>query len=442
MGINYMSNYMIIDLETGIQEHIGRKGCYLVNKIVALVMKEANKSPIATLDYTSLYWRLASDPGIEILVGHNIKFDLLHLWKDGAIQLWLKGGGKIWDTQLVEYMLSGQRHKYPALRDIAVNKYRCPEREKKMEKYWNNNGNWFYEGRILPGLEKEFQEWLSKNPHTTNHAPRSYYGQSRSIRWIDTPIDTKDIPTELVLDDVNYDGMDTEAVMLKQVAEAKRIGMYNLIMLEMEGLLATTEMEYNGVYVNQEILERNKIELEEEIALINVQLKNLAPNVDNFKSTQQISRLFFGGTEKIKIDEPILNELGLPVVTKTGINRGKVKTRKVDKLVTSEGLGLKPFKEWEQKKEGIYRTDEGVLQIIAQRLDTIPGKIATLMLRSRGLNKLLSTYYVGTEKFIHLDDSCVHQQLCHCGYENKGEVGGGTGTGRLSCKAPNMQNQA
>lgn len=383
-----------MDLETGIKEHIGRKGCYLVNSIVAIGMKEVNKSAFVSLDYSQLYWRLASSCGIGILVGHNIKFDLLHLWKDEALQMFLRNGGRIWCTQLAEFMLTGQRHKYPALRDIAVNKYGCPEREKKMEAYW------------------------------------------------DQGIDTTDIPEELVLEDVKYDVLDTEAIMLKQVAAAKKIGMYDIIMEQMEALLATTEMEYNGVYVNQDILNANKGQIQIDIVETNNKLAKLAPNVDNFASPQQLSRLFFGGNEKVIVNEPILNELGMPILTKTGPNRGQVKTKKITKLVYDMGLGLKPLDNWKQKKEGIYKTDESVLQIISQRLETIAGQIAELMLKSRGLGKLLGTYYEGTAKYIHSEDSSVHSQLCHCGYEDRSGVKGGTGTGRLSSTKPNMQNQS
>lgn len=399
--------YLVIDLETGIKEHIGRNACYLINDVVAAVLK--NKSidlHFMSSDIDHIVNKIPDNIGI--IVGHNIKFDLQYLWKSKRLQSLLKKGLKIWDTQLAEFMLTGQRHKYPALRDIAVNKYGCPEREKRMEAYWKQG------------------------------------------------IDTKNIPEDIVLYDVKYDGIDTESVLLHQVAQAKKIGMFDLIMLQMDGLLATTEMEFNGVFVNQSILETNKKDIENEIELINNGLKELAPDVENFNSTQQLSRLFFGGEEKIKVDEPILNELGLAEVVKSGVNRGKIKTKKVEKIIYKPGLGLKPLDEWQQKKEGIYRTDEGVLQILASwfRDDeeakhlgiTHPNgvkakRIADLMLKVRGLNKLLGTYYEGTQRFIHKGDSCVHQQLAHCGYENNGHVAGGTGTGRLSCTKPNMQNQ-
>ncbi len=389
--------YLVIDLETGITEHIGRKGCFLVNPIVAATLKNGSISKSFMTTGADDVMSQVPD-SIGVLVGHNIKFDLLYLWGSKRLQNMFVNGLRIWDTQLAHYMLSGQRDKYPALRDIAVTRYGQPERTKHMEEYWKKG------------------------------------------------IDTKDIPTELVLEDVKYDGIDTEAIMLQQVAEARKMGIYRLIMESMEGLLATTEMEFNGIHVNQVILNVNKRNLESEIVKINAKLQQLAPEVDNFSSPTQISKLFFGGDEKVVTDEPILNELGEPTLTKTGPNRGQVKTKKVTTVVYKAGLNLAPLDAWAQKRAGIYRTDEGVLQTIVSWFDDsqegidrgtatengIRAKnIAQNMLKLRGLNKLVSTYYDGTLKYLHSEDSSVHANYNHCS----------TDTGRLSCNKPNMQNQ-
>jgi len=80
--------------------------------------------------------------------------------------------------------------------------------------------------------------------------------------------------------------------------------------------------------------------------------------------------LFFGGNIKVAVNVPILNELGVATLIKTGPNRGQVKTKK--ELINHfiPGLGLKPLPAWKMKKEGIYKTDESVLKIIAERADT------------------------------------------------------------------------
>lgn len=205
-----MTQYLCIDLETGITEGYGRKGNPWLNPIIAIGLCQAKRT--TTLYYTdtaacSKWWTYLQS--IETLVGHNIKFDLLYLWKQPWLQDWIKQGGKIYDTQLAEYILTGQQAKFAALRKIAVEKYGCKEREKKMEKYWEQG------------------------------------------------IDTKDIPKELVLEDVTWDVLDTEAIYLQQLQKAKELGMTKLIELQNDALLATCEMEANGLKVNPEILRNN-----------------------------------------------------------------------------------------------------------------------------------------------------------------------------------------
>lgn len=233
-----MSNsYLILDLETGSHESYLRKGNPFDprNKIVAVGIKVQGYDEPYALDNTegrglNRFEKILTNPlqeKVTVIVGHNIKFDLLYLWNNKVLQNWLKAGGKIYDTQLGEYILSGQRHKYPSLREIAVNKYGCKERPKHMEEYW------------------------------------------------DRGIDTSDIPKELVLEDVENDVLDTEQILLQQIPELKKQGMYQLAIQSMEGLLATTEMEANGLYINREIFQSNKQRLQEEIKEIESDLETL-----------------------------------------------------------------------------------------------------------------------------------------------------------------------
>src|SRR5690606_4256827 len=53
--------------------------------------------------------------GVKLLVGFNIKFDLLHALQDSdnveAWMDWVAGGGMVWDCQLAEYLLNGMGQK-------------------------------------------------------------------------------------------------------------------------------------------------------------------------------------------------------------------------------------------------------------------------------------------------------------------------------------------
>lgn len=149
----------------------------------------------------------------------------------------------------------------------------------------------------------------------------------------------------------------------------------------------------------------------------------------NLSSANQLSILLFGGTIKVEIAEPVLNELGQPVVFKSGQKRGQVKTKNMVKELYIKGMALRPLKEWETKKEGIYSTNESVLKVIAQREDTDAGKLASIMLKIREKEKLLSTYYIGFEELLHTD-SCIHGSINHVS----------TDTGRTSSSKPNLQN--
>lgn len=255
-------SYLVLDFETGIKTKHKRKGNPWYNKLVAAGYKYQDTPDASTVYFSDWNCKnfderfeleLKEDlKGVTRLVGHNVKFDLLYIWKYNSFQEWLLNGGKIYDTQLAEYMLTGQRHKFPALRDIAVNKYSCKSREKYMEQYWNNKKGWV----SIDG----------------------YLGSKNEVggKEVIGPIDTKDIPRELVLEDVKWDVLDTERIMKCQLHEAKRIGMYQLILEEMEGLLATTEMEYNGIFINQEIKNRNQIQLKQEIKEIDKEIYEIA----------------------------------------------------------------------------------------------------------------------------------------------------------------------
>lgn len=148
----------------------------------------------------------------------------------------------------------------------------------------------------------------------------------------------------------------------------------------------------------------------------------------NFNSPKDVSMLFFGGTKKVSVAEPLLNELGEQTLIKSGPNRGKVKTKLIDKEIHIKGFGLMPSCEWKTKRIGVYKTGEEVLKCLANDKGDA-GKIARLMLKLREKEKLLSTYYIGTEKFLHVDD-CLHPNYQHVL----------TDTGRLSCNKPNVQN--
>lgn len=313
-------SYLIIDIETGIKEAFGRKAHFLKNNIVAIGLKNQQEGKIKYLGNEKL-----TDLKIDedILVGHNLKFDLLYLWGFQGFQDFLKRGGIVYDTMLAEYFITAQQHKFPGLREIAVLKYGCAKREKLMEKYWEQG------------------------------------------------VDTIDIPTNLVLADLEADVFDTESIYLGQLNiltdQQKR-----LLKVQNNLLLSTIEMEYNGFMINRELLEQNQLELEAQLSVATNRLEELTKPYNikdfNYGSNDQLSLLLFGGEMKQIVKEPVLNPDGSYYTFKSGKREGEIKLQNVTKLDKIKGLNIKPKKAWETKKKGIYATNESVLQEILKEL--------------------------------------------------------------------------
>lgn len=382
--------YLVLDLETGSKEAYKRRGNPWINKIVSIGYANNNKA-------ISEYY---TDPGFDtiphylhettVIVGHNIKYDLLYLWKIEKFQDWLKQGGKIWDTQLVEYILTAHQEKFVALRDVCVRKYGCKEREKKMEAYWEQG------------------------------------------------IDTFDIPKELVIEDVTQDVLDTEQIYLQQIIKAEELGMTPLIKLQMDALLSTTEMESNGIPVNKDTLSTNKALLIAErdicdtslLEMIKPYWKNVKEPL-NLASPAQLSLLFFGGKLTQIRKEPVLDIDGNFVTIKSGINKGSVKLKKQPYDIEIEGLGVSPKEEWFSVKGHQYSTKEEVMQYLVDELpiNTDAYKIAKQLLTSRQLTKQITTYYEAVLETMY-PDGMVRSKFSHAA----------TATGRTTSSGPNVQN--
>lgn len=390
-------NYLVLDLETTSKTVKKRKGNFIYNTILCSGYKYQNKEAYSS-DKDYITKGFLSD--VNRIIGHNIKYDLLHIWRNEELQSYFKTGGQVWDTQLTEYILSGQLFKYPGLRSIAVDRYGCKERSKNLEAY-----------------------------------------------KIGKDLDTTLIPIEELLEDVQGDVLDTEQVALGQLKLCKENGMMHLVKAQMDAILATTEMEFNGMYINKKILQANK---EHFVSLLEEANKNIQEIANQYlpdfnpKSPSQVSLLLFGGILKTKEKEQI-------GVFKSGINKDKPKYKNVIIENKIKGLSVMPLKSWKGTKEGQYITNESILKQIYKRISSnsydaiLPKNLTDAymfcreMLKSRELNKGIDAYYTTTEEFISDHDSCVHPEYSHCGYERGDDAGGGTATGRLSCRHPNAQ---
>ena len=370
----------VLDLETTIHNTIGNNKASPhspANRVVYTGLRENSTNRI----HPSFYgcWDL------EMLIGHNIKFDLLYLMRKKGSREWMKTG-KIWDTQLAEYILTGQQHQWASLDDLSK-KYGGTLKDDRLKEFWNNG------------------------------------------------ISTEDIDPTIVIPYLENDLENTEIVAVAQMQEAYDRGLLPLINSQMDALLATTEMEYNGLTFDTHgaLTELNYLNIEfnrlkaQLLSYMEAELPETS--IPNIESKDQLSAVLFGGTVPTKVTIELENPDGTPLLYKTGAKKGKVKTRKVSVLQKVNGLGIVPKNEWATKKAGVFKTDEEVLKELSNCKNKPVAEFTELLLKYRTLSKEINTYYKPLINLV-FPDGKIHGNLNHCA----------TATGRLSSTNPNLQN--
>lgn len=392
MNKDHSEKYLVLDIEndtanSGFKRNAGN---FLFDNIVMIGFKRPKQTATYSEDVINQLGVELNNTTTRIVVGHNLKHDLLFLLSAESLRAWLENGGEIWDTQLAEYYLTSFQHSYPALRDIAVNKYNCLPREKKMELYWEQGKQ------------------------------------------------TSEIPKELVIEDVTADVSDTESIYLKQIERAQQLGIFEVLTAQMNALLATVEMEYNGFYVDAHVLHRNKEELITKLTPIKIRhdeivSKYMDVELYTAQPKKGLHTLFFGGTLE-KVEKAVeLDADGVPKIYKSGNNKGQVRLFNKKTLLNITGFGVKAIDEWKTEK-GNISIDESVLKNIILAVETSHKhkdllEFCKLMLDIRDLEKQISTYYESVQDLIY-PDSRIRGKFHHCK----------TITGRLSSSDPNLQN--
>ena len=446
--------YLVIDLETTIKRHLKRAASpfHPDNAAVIHITKRAGAPtrvdflPQFTDPTAPKVWPLHITDDIDVIVGHNLKFDLLYMWHLPELRSFLKRGGKIWDTQYVEYLLQGQQaHVQMCSLDSIVESYG---------------------GHLKPDVVK------------------AHWKQG---------ICTRDIHKDILLEYSTGDGDNTEAVYLGQLEKAAKMHKNTVRMIEqrMDGLLGTTEMEYNGLQANKEEGDRQQAELATKLKGLTEQLEQYLPELPpeftfNWQSRYHKSYLIFGGVAKYEKWTQDLDENGQPGycmlgarqplfggepvpseecelrpdgillwrgctqdVFKSGKQAGAGKFKKVKVPDPTRPKGAKrdyyikfqgyttPKTEWiaggtDAKGGPLYSSAEEVIEALGKR--DVP--FLKLMAERQSLTKDLGTYYwqedpkTGERKgmltLINEFDGKVHHQLNHTS----------TVTTRLSSNAP------
>lgn len=310
----------------------------------------------------------------DLLLFVNAKFDLHWLNRYG-----IKFNHKrIWDCQLVDYMLSGQVESYPSMNSMAT-KYSLPLKPDIKSIYWENG----IDTRDIP--RKEIVSYLQEH----------------------------DLPTTLAIYEVQ-----------KELVEVKGAAFKRLVSLCNQDLLVLQEIEYNGLKFDELECLKQAEELGKEIQELRASLfsSHSIPEF-NTESGDHLSALLYGGVIVIPYKEIV-------GVYKTGDKKGQDKYGWKDKTYHMPRL-VNPLPKSELKKAGYWQTGADILKSLKPKGEA--KKIVDTILELAKLEKIVSTYYLGLPALrekMNWSEGMLHGNLNQCVAR----------TGRLSSTKPNLQN--
>jgi len=337
--------FVSIDVETTLNgdENVGKAHpMHPDNRIVLFGMQRgllplvSSKSDMFALDLSKI---ITAKTG-TIFCGHNLSFDLLYLYgEDFAFKQYFQAC-KIWDTQLAEYILTGQRCKFSSLDELSL-KYGLPVKDDKIKKYFEAGigSDKIPSGELVPYLEQ-------------------------------------DLSNTLIIAEKQWD-----------FAEAQ--GQLRLIYSQMEALHATTEMMFNGLHIDKKVLADYTVEVVNSFVKSKLDLEDMKC-VEDIGSPKQWSQFFFGGKKKVKMKELV----GL-------YKNGKNKYKLVEKdVVILPRITYTPDSD-KIGKTGQVSVDDTVLkEILDNTASTDVKTVVNGLLKYRELSKQLSTYVTGLSNHI------------------------------------------
>jgi DNA polymerase I-like protein with 3'-5' exonuclease and polymerase domains len=456
--------YVCFDLETTVKTLNKRKASpfHPENFVVAAGWKRQGDAKVSGTYFGTkpkpFDWFTRLLEGTSLLVGFNIKFDILHAIREpqnyDAWMEYVARGGNIWDCQCAEYLLQGmQPSSHMLAMDEAVTSYGGNLKIDEVKALWN------------AGVE------------TTDIDP------DLLMRYL--------CGDESGLGDIG----NTEVIFLGQLAKARKTGQVKSILLNMGSLICTTEMEFRGMFVNKELGLRLASELQARLETITAELRSYLPEglpfEFNWSNRYHLSPLIFGGKVKYEKRVTTTDEQGNPayyqkdaevvylkhekttnadgkVEHKTmpledwrrmdhqpeplrygsGKNAGELKTKKVKVPDLSRGPKsamreffyefkghTEPKQEWASSTEGLYSVAGEVIEALGNR--DIP--FLKTLAEVAGLTKDLTTYYISLDEktgehkgMLTLvgGDSIIHHSINHTS----------TVTARFSSSNPNLQN--
>lgn len=276
-------SWAVIDLETTIGTYAKRKASPFnpLNWIVMMgwATKKEPKPYGKRYGHPSLggaevcardFVKLVSDPDLRFVVGQNVKFDLLYLLRHpdclAAWQAFVARGGLVWDLQLAEYLMEGQDQQSHMLSmDELALRYDEDLKVDEVKKLWEA-------GVDTPDIDPDLLARYLLGEDLPNGGRRE--------------------------GDIGV----TRNIFLKQLARCQKEGMSRLLMLEFGALVATIEMERNGMYVDKALGYTLADELRKELAEAQQELNSYLPEglpfEFNWTNRYHLSPIIFGGKVK------------------------------------------------------------------------------------------------------------------------------------------------
>ena len=345
----------------------------------------------------------------DYLVGHNVKFDIN----------WMKSKNvtvdhcKIWDTQLVEYMLSGQ------------DKAELPITSQDLSNCCRRHG--------LPVKTDVVKTYWDAGKHT------------------------KDIPLKVLLPYQKNDVLitaDLFKAQYKQVIKSKAF--LTLVGVRNKVIHSMSDIELNGMPFDRKLAESHVTDFSRDLELTEFELKSYFGRDDiNLGSGPELSACLFGGmlkrveyvpflyTRKAKIKEPY--KFTYKSGKKAGMTVTKYRNREVQELcckkrkreyeIKHRGTGFLPPKGSETLKTGVYQTNKNVLPLLKANTKNKKRILHLLMHRSK-IAKFTETF-VGVKEgtgLFALADLSIDGSL-HPNYNQTIAA-----TGRQTSSNPNGQN--
>ena len=324
----------------------------------------------------------------DVLIGHNIKFDINYIWKENPeFHDFISKGGQIFDTQLCEYLLTGQRHQFASLAELQ---YKYLGLKVKKER-----------------ISKLFKKGVGADAIIKNkdRCPRVFA-----------------LFHQYAIDD----GKTTLQIFAKQVERAKELGMMKIIKMYNKYLLCLCMMENNGMHIDlkrcqdtmQDFSMRYVTHLNNAVKVCEhlwpKELHKFNPN-----SAKDASAMLFGATMKYKEKEPDGFYLN-----------GNPKTKTVEKEVQVVGFGLNPiYYSQATKNVGQYKKDKDVIDLILSKTKDPLVKEFCLEMRQAAKYKHMNSTYLSAFMDMSIDGVL---------YPNLNNTA--TITSRLSSSSPNCQN--